>query len=78
MTRAECEVELMKHMEAMVKILHKYNPECKNLSCDYIADDGYPHISIYNRCYSNGEDVMFPIYCSKDGDEPIRHVKFNF
>lgn len=71
MTRAECEAKLMKHMEAMVKILHKYNPECKYISCFYNAEDGEQHISMNNRCYTGGEDCMRPINCFKIGENPI-------
>lgn len=71
MTRAECEAKLMKHMEAMVKILHKYNPECKYLSCSYSENHGEPHISMNNRCWGDGEDVMLPVSCFKTGNEPI-------
>lgn len=71
MTRSQCEAKLMKHMEAMVKILKQYNPECKYLACSYCAEDGTPHISMNNRCYRDGEDVMLPINCFKRGEDPV-------
>ena len=69
MTRTECEAKLMELMEAMVSVLHEYNPKCEYLSCSYnTTPQGERHISISNDCF---KDAVQGIGCFKIGDGPI-------
>jgi hypothetical protein len=73
MTRAECEAKLMEHMEAMVAILHEYNPGSTYLYSCYSEYEGSTFVQINNAHFDDScpEDKRLPLHCHKFGGKEM-------
>lgn len=68
MTRAECEAKLMEHLEAMVAILHEYNPKSTYLYASWSEDAERSYFVINNEYFDlESPDNKLPICCYKIG-----------
>ena len=72
MTRAECEKQLMEHLESMVAILHQYSPNSEYLQAGFVKDENGVFFTIHNEGFNpDATDSNAPVYCHKLGNSEL-------